>query len=117
MINVKDLRNVLSDDLLNDIYEKRCEKLSIITLDDEKNIKDLLEDKNNAYEFISIAISNIPNAFVETRKMIKESIDKYVEVLNSIGSYENEKFYKCGFCDGMNIRLKTKIKEDNLENY
>lgn len=45
MVKIKELENILSDDLLNDIYEQRCEKISIITKEDEKNIKDLLEDK------------------------------------------------------------------------
>ena len=103
MVRIDDLYSVLNDDLLDIIYEDRCEKLSKITIEDKKNINNLLETKNKAYEHIDIAINNVPNGFVETRKMIKESIENYLDVLNLIGSYENEKFYKCGFCDGINM--------------
>lgn len=105
MVRINDLSSVLNDDLLDIIYEDRCEKLSEITIEDQKNINNLLETKNKAYENIDIAINNVPNGFVETRKMIKESIENYLNVLNLIGSYENEKFYKCGFCDGINMEL------------
>ena len=113
MVKIRDLENILSDNLLNDIYEQRCEKISTITKEDGKNIKDLLEDKNKAYEFIDIAINNVPNAFVETRKMIKESVEGYLNVLNLIVSYENEKFYKCGFCDGISVKSIKNDKEKN----
>lgn len=105
MVKINDLSDVLNDDLLDVIYEGRCENLSETTIKDRKNINSLLESKKIAYEHIDIAINNVPNAFVETRKMIKESIEGYLNILNLIGSYENEKFYKCGFCDGVSIKL------------
>lgn len=64
-----------------------------------------LKKKKKAYEDINIAINNIPNVFVKTQKMIRNSIENYLEILNAIESYEGEKFYKCGFCDGINIKL------------
>ena len=105
MVKINDLTSILDDDLLDIIYEERCEKLSTITILDRKNINSLLENRKKAYEDINIAINNIPNAFVETQKMIKNSIENYLEILNAIGSHESEKFYKCGFCDGINIKL------------
>lgn len=105
MVKINDLSGVLDDDLLDIIYEERCEKLSEITIVDRKNIDRLLEKKKKAYEDINIAINNIPNVFVKTQKMIKNSIENYLEILNAIGSYEGEKFYKCGLCDGINIKL------------
>lgn len=105
MVKINDLSGVLDDDLLDIIYEERCEKLSEITIVDRKNIDSLLEKKKKAYEDINIAINNIPNVFVKTQKMIKNSIENYLEILNAIGSYEGEKFYKCGLCDGINIKL------------
>lgn len=109
MVRIDDLYSVLNDDLLDIIYEDRCEKLSKITIEGKKNINNLLETKYKAYEHIDIAINNVPNGFVETRKIIKESIEKYLEVLKLLESYENEKFYKCGFCDGINMELNRKV--------
>lgn len=105
MVKINDLTSILDDDLLDIIYEERCEKLSTITIMDRKIINSLLENRKKAYEDINIAINNIPNAFVGTKKMIKDSVEDYLEIINLIGSYESEKFYKCGFGDGINIKL------------
>lgn len=103
MIKNIDLKNILDDDILDVIYMGRVEDLSIIAKKDKENLKDLLKKRKNSYEQIEIAINNIPNAFTETRKMIIESIESYLEIVNIVGSYENETFYKCGFRDGINI--------------
>ncbi|MCI8443786.1 MAG: hypothetical protein HFJ37_01175 [Clostridia bacterium] len=89
MVKINNLTNVLDDDLLNIIYEERYEKLS--TIMDRKNINSLLENRKKSYEDIKIAINNISNAFVETKKIVKESIENYLNILNIIGSYESEK--------------------------
>lgn len=48
MVKINDLSGVLDDDLLDIIYEERCEKLSEITIVDRKNIDSLLEKKEES---------------------------------------------------------------------
>lgn len=43
----------------------------------------------------------MPNAFVETRKCITNSIEKYLKTINRIQGIENEKFYKEGFSNAV----------------
>ena len=64
----------------------------------------MLKKRKETYEIIDIAIDNIPDLFIESKKYIRESIEKYLEIANEIVGYENEKFYKAGFCDGMSLK-------------
>lgn len=34
---------------------------------------------------------------------IRDSLESYIDKVNVIDSYENEKFYKIGFADAMNL--------------
>ena len=106
MVKVRNLKKLLRDDVIDVIYMGRLESLSIITTEDKENINELLEDRKKAYAQIDAAINNIPNEFTETRNYIRESIDNYLEIVNAIAGYENEKFYKAGFCDGISVPHK-----------
>ena len=37
------------------------------------------------------------------KSKVKDSLESYIDKVNVIGSYENEKFYKIGFIDAMNL--------------
>ena len=39
------------------------------------------------------------------KSKVRDSIESYIDKVNIIGSYENEKFYKIGFADAMNLKL------------
>ena len=46
-----------------------------------------------------------------SKSKVRDSIESYIDKVNIIGSYENEKFYKIGFADAMNLILECiKIK-------
>ena len=46
-----------------------------------------------------------------SKSKIRDSIESYIDKVNIIGSYENEKFYKIGFADAVNLVLECiKIK-------
>lgn len=38
-----------------------------------------------------------------SRSKVRDSLESYIDKVNVIGSYENEKFYKIGFADAMNL--------------
>lgn len=39
----------------------------------------------------------------KSKQMVKDSLDSYIDRINVIGAYENEKFYNIGFMDAMNL--------------
>mgnify|MGYP000693542810 FL=1 len=38
-----------------------------------------------------------------SKSKVKDSLESYIDKVNVIGSYENEKLYKIGFADAMNL--------------
>lgn len=102
------------DDLLNKIFEQRENEIYEI----KNNERKLFSQKTKDYLGIDIALENLPDDFIETRKGIKDSIEKYLETLNEIQGIENEKFYKEGFSDAIKLIFscceKGKDKEKDL---
>lgn len=90
-----------NNDILNKIFEQKENEIYEI----RQNERKLCSQKSKEYSNIFIAINNIPNAFTETRKGIIKSIEKYLETINEIQGMENEKFYKEGFSDAINLIL------------
>ena len=99
------------DDLLNKIFEQRENEIYEI----KNNERKLYSQKTKDYSGIDIAIENLPDAFTETRKVIKDSIEKYLETLNEIQGIENEKFYKEGFSDAVKLIFNCSSKNTNIE--
>jgi len=87
------------NNLLSKIYENREEEIYMY----KENERNMLEKKSKAYENIYTAINNVPNAFRETKAGIETSIETYLETLNELQGMENEKFYKEGFSDAINL--------------
>lgn len=106
MVTFEQLQCFVNDSILNEWFIHRENELASVTMEDKANIKDLLRERKKNYHNILVAINNVPNGFTETRKMLKESMDTYVETLNCVNGYNNEKYYKCGFCDGIKLFLE-----------
>ena len=96
-------KELLSDDIVSELFHEREDKIYNRTIEEKKQLKQLLNKNNEDYENILIAINNVPKAFIETRELLKQNIDTEIETLNRINGYDNEKFYKIGFCDGINL--------------
>lgn len=92
--------------ILGKIFEQREEKVYNFTTDERK----LIEKKSKCYSDIYTAISNVPPAFIETRRGIETSIENYLEILNDIQGMENKKFYENGFSDAINLILNCVSK-------
>lgn len=102
MIKISELENYISDDLLDSIFNKREEdvyntKIKVAELEEIK--------KNNTmtYEKMIEIIRNLPPHFKNCRESILEALEQYSERQNLIQSFDNEKFYKVGFCDGIKM--------------
>lgn len=106
---MKDRRNDFKfemKDLLDEFFTTREEEIYNIT-DCER---ELVSKKSKDYAKIYTAIENIPDGFVETIESIKTSIETYLETLTDIQGIENEKFYKFGFSDAVNLFMECLCK-------
>lgn len=103
MVTITNIKKLMSESMLNEVFEKREDSIATVTQEEMAEIKDLLQTKKNDYENILIAMNNIPNAFAETKQQIEENINTHLETISFIHSYDNEKYYKIGFSDGIQL--------------
>lgn len=95
--------------VLNQLFVSREENLCALNEYDKKRIKESTKG-NDTYQMLIDKLEEISNDDVSKSK-VRASIESYIDKVNIIGSYENEKFYKIGFADAMNLILEcTKIK-------
>lgn len=102
MIKIAELENYISDNILDSIFIEREEdiystKVKMIELEEIK--------KNNTmtYEEVQTIIKKLPTYAKDCKENILEALEQYSERQNLIQSFDNEKFYKAGFCDGMKM--------------
>ena len=89
---------------LNDLFVSREEDICALTEYDKKRIKELTKS-NDTYQMLLDKLDELSNDD-RTKAMIKNSLESYIDRVNVIGSYENEKFYKIGFSDAINLILE-----------
>ena len=95
--------------VLNDLFVSREENICALTEYDNKRIKELTKD-NDTYQMLLDKLEELSNDDISKSK-VKNSLESDIDKVNVIGSYENEKFYKIRFADGINLILEgIKIK-------
>lgn len=97
--------------VLNDLFVSREENICAITEIDKKRIKELTKN-NDTYQMLLDKLDELSNDDIAKAK-VKDSLESYIDKVNIIGSYENEKFYKIGFVDAMNLIFEC-IKKSNF---
>lgn len=102
-----EITDFIDNSLLDTIYREREDSLYQHTEIDNKNIKEITKNLPITYEDLLVAIKNLPPHFNNTREFILERLEGYMERQNSLIAYDNEKFYKNGFCDGVQIILEA----------
>ena len=110
MVKIKDLERLITDEKLNILYEIRNEDLNIITEDERKKRKEILGDNRISFDEVLKIVQNIPPQFKMTRENIEKIFEKYINQLYTEQSYDNERFYKTGFCDAICFILESKDK-------
>ena len=105
--NVIEFKEILSEDLIKTLYEKRKDSILNQIQSDSKELDELLEKSKKGYKNILIAIDNVPDAFVKTKEFIKQTVDLQLENANCINQYNNEQFYTIGFYDAINLIIKS----------
>lgn len=90
--------------VLNDLFVSREENICAITELDKKRIKELTKN-NDTYQMLLDKLDKLSNNDIAESK-VKDSLESYIDKVNIIGAYENEKFYKIGFADAINLILE-----------
>lgn len=87
--------------VLNQLFVSKEENICALTEYDKKRIKELTKD-NDTYQMLLDKLEDISTDDISKSK-VRDSLESYIDKVNVIGSYENEKFYKIGFADAMNL--------------
>ena len=87
--------------VLNQLFISKEENICALTEYDKKRIKELTKD-NDTYQMLLDKLEDISTDDILKSK-VRDSLESYIDKVNVIGSYENEKFYKIGFADAMNL--------------
>ena len=103
MLNKEELKSFQEESIIDSWYNTRAEDLYILNDVDEKKISEITKEEDT-YQKIEDEISKL--AKEEDKEIILEKIDKHCNKLINIGGYENEKFYKVGFMDGINMIIE-----------
>lgn len=106
MITLKNIESYITDDLLNELFLERENKIHDIENIEEQ--KKIFKNDKECNEKLKIALKNLPDCFEETSKGIRKSVEEKVQSQNEILAFFYEKFYKVGFCDGMKFILENK---------
>lgn len=108
MVNINNFyesSDIEKEAMLNKIFETRENDIAEITDKDKEFFKKEKIDLNEKYKEILDIINNIPLNKNEKVKLI-ETIDEYLENNNYRNAYFNEKYYKEGFKDGMQLKME-----------
>lgn len=87
--------------VLDELFKSREENLCAISESDKEKIKRLVT-KNDTYTMLLEKIDKLSED-EKAKEVVRDSLDSYIDRINVIGSYENEKFYSIGFMDAMNL--------------
>ena len=89
----------MENDMLNIIFEARLEDIAHTTENDKKFLQANYHS-SEIYDNLEVIINK--NCGEETDKIL-HTLDDFIENLNIESGYFNEKYYKQGFIDGLNV--------------
>ena len=91
--------------ILENLFESREEELCALTEIDRQKIKRLTKN-NDSYDKLFAIIKDLSNNS-EKLEEVRNRLDSYIDKINIIGAYENEKFYKIRIfrCSKFNTRM------------
>lgn len=80
------------ESVLTTLFESREENLYVLNEKDKEKIKNLTKNNDNYEKLFGLLedLLNSPNSI----EKVRNSLDSYIDKINIIGAYENEKFYK-----------------------
>ena len=87
--------------ILNQLFVSKEENICAFNEYDKRRIKEITKD-NDTYQMLLDKLEDLSDDDISKSK-VKDSLESYIDKVNVIGSYENEKFYKIGFADAINL--------------
>ena len=108
MVSLKEIKDIITEDKLDSLFLGREEELNTLTPEERKRRFEKVKEYEVNYNSILNAIDNVPLCFEKTRENIIQTIEKYLEKDKILQSYDNERFYKVGFCDAITFILEGK---------
>ena len=78
--------------ILNQLFVSKEENICALNEYDKKKIKELTKD-NDTYQMLLDKLEDLSDDDISKSK-VKDSLESYIDKVNVIGSYENEKFWK-----------------------
>ena len=106
------------ESMLNKLYQERANEICEITAKEKQERAELVKDYNINYTIVVDCINSLPNTFKNTKETLMELFDTYAQREMLLHGYENDKYYKCGFHDAVNLLLECmdeeEIKKKNL---
>lgn len=113
MITKNDIENYIDDSILDTIFREREEELFCTTKSKEDTqINEIKKEYTTDYQKLMLIIKNLPPHFHNIRENIVKALEDYRIREDLLAAYDNEKFYKIGFCDGIKLMLES-LKNNN----
>lgn len=109
-MKLKDLEKYVNDSILDSIYKEREDFIFELNNEEKMEIAKIKERYPIDYEQLITCINNIPPHFKNIRENILKSLDIFSMRENLLSAYNNEKFYKIGFCDGIRTIIENLSK-------
>lgn len=84
--------NNANNTILNVLFSSREENICVITKEDKKKIRELTKD-NDRYEKLLEFLDDATNDNI-TKDKFRNSLESYIDGINIVSAYENQKFYE-----------------------
>ncbi len=112
-MKIAEIEKYISDDMLDAIYESRCDTLSFWDfVSQDEDCKRIEKEHPISSNDVMALVRSLPNSFEKLKKQIIRSFDRLVSKQNLITSYYSEQCYKVGFCDGIRTLLESQKLQD-----
>ena len=92
--------------MLDIIFNARAEMLATMVESDIDTIKCTNDKTNSAYYNFKSSLARIPDDYNEIKRQIIDAFKEHTNALEYREGYFNEKYYKEGIKDGINIIVK-----------
>lgn len=93
--------NEKDESILNELFSSREEFICTITDYDKKKIQGIVKENDN-YQVVLDKIEKLSNDD-KIKNKIRDSLESYIDRIHMVSSYQNEKSYKMGFADAVNL--------------
>lgn len=106
-MGINELEKYIKNDMLDEIYRNREEKLHKSCEQDKKEQEWIAKEYPADYETVVNAINSLEGVKEEEKRKIVNTLDEFCMREEIYSDYGKEKFYKIGFCDGVRMIVES----------